>query len=246
MRHPGERRLGIYSRTTAEDPGEGYFIKTKSSKMIITYDTEENCDFCGSFHYLHKDCEEDEKIKEVEEGLKVQEAEKVGSWEKEMEDNDDDPGAIRACLDVELAKLPGKPVARFPRRAAVKFPKRNDARFLKKPVTKFPGRAVVKYPEKNVVRLPKRLVTKFLSKAASRFPRRPVAKFQRRALEEVKEVEEDEEVGDNDDDPGGLRACLEEELARTSTGAEVFAALKGAVDVGLDVPHSDSSPGLQD
>ena len=62
----------------------------------------------------------------------------------------------------------------------------------------------------------------------------------------VEEVEEDEEVGDNDDDPGRFRACLEVELARTSTGAEVFAALKGAVDVGLDVPHSDSSPGLQD
>ena len=43
---------------------------------------------------------------------------------------------------------------------------------------------------------------------------------------------------DNDDDPGRFRACSEEELARSPTGAEVFAALKGAVDVGLDDPHS--------
>merc|ERR1719376_1165511 len=28
-------------------------------------------------------------------------------------------------------------------------------------------------------------------------------------------------------------------LARTSTGAKVFAALKGAVDGGLDIPHSE-------
>ena len=27
------------------------------------------------------------------------------------------------------------------------------------------------------------------------------------------------DMGDNDDNPGGSRACLEEELARTSTGA---------------------------
>ena len=55
----------------------------------------------------------------------------------------------------------------------------------------------------------------------------------------VEEVEEDEEVEDNDDDPGGFRACSEVELARNSTGAEVFAALKGAVHVGLNVPHSE-------
>ena len=87
-----------------------------------------------------------------------------------MEDNDDDPGAIRACLDVELAKLPRRIVVKYPEkkfpsrfatrfsgRGVVKFPKRNDARFQKKPVTKFPGRAVVKYPEK-------------------KFPGKPVAK----------------------------------------------------------------------
>merc|ERR1712158_53390 len=37
---------------------------------------------------------------------------------------------------------------------------------------------------------------------------------------------------------GAFRACLDVGLARTSTGAKVFAALKGAVDGGLDIPHS--------
>merc|ERR1711910_68952 len=39
--------------------------------------------------------------------------------------------------------------------------------------------------------------------------------------------------------PGAFRACLDVGLARTSTGAKVFAALKGAVDGGLDIPHSE-------
>jgi len=46
-------------------------------------------------------------------------------------------------------------------------------------------------------------------------------------------------VEDNDDGPGAFRACLDVGLARTSTGAKVFAALKGAVDGGLDIPHSE-------
>merc|ERR1719205_107312 len=41
-------------------------------------------------------------------------------------------------------------------------------------------------------------------------------------------------VEDNDDGPGAFRACLDVGLARTSTGARVFAAMKGAVDGGLD------------
>jgi len=46
-------------------------------------------------------------------------------------------------------------------------------------------------------------------------------------------------VEDDDDGPGAFRACLDVGLARTSTGAKVFAALKGAVDGGLDIPHSE-------
>merc|ERR1711971_1541147 len=46
-------------------------------------------------------------------------------------------------------------------------------------------------------------------------------------------------VEDQDDGPGAFRACLDVGLARTSTGAKVFAALKGAVYGGLDIPHSE-------
>jgi large subunit ribosomal protein L5e len=46
-------------------------------------------------------------------------------------------------------------------------------------------------------------------------------------------------VEDNDDGPGAFRACLDVGLAGTSTGAKVFAAMKGAVDGGLDIPHSE-------
>jgi large subunit ribosomal protein L5e len=46
-------------------------------------------------------------------------------------------------------------------------------------------------------------------------------------------------VEDNSDGPGAFRACLDVGLARTSTGAKVFAAMKGAADGGLDIPHSE-------
>jgi large subunit ribosomal protein L5e len=40
--------------------------------------------------------------------------------------------------------------------------------------------------------------------------------------------------------PRPFRCNLDVGLVRTSTGARVFAALKGAVDGGLDIPHSES------
>merc|ERR1712018_624718 len=43
----------------------------------------------------------------------------------------------------------------------------------------------------------------------------------------------------NVDGTGAFRACLDVGLARTSTGAKVFAAMKGAVDGGIDIPHSE-------
>jgi len=46
-------------------------------------------------------------------------------------------------------------------------------------------------------------------------------------------------VEDVDDGPGAFRACLDVGLARTSTGAKVFGAMKGAADGGLDIPHSE-------
>ena len=40
-----------------------------------------------------------------------------------------------------------------------------------------------------------------------------------------------------DDGPGAFCCYLDIGLARTSTGARIFGALKGAVDGGLDIPH---------
>jgi large subunit ribosomal protein L5e len=45
---------------------------------------------------------------------------------------------------------------------------------------------------------------------------------------------------DDIDGPKPFKAFLDSGLARTSTGAKIFAALKGACDGGLHVPHSDS------
>ncbi|XP_050295297.1 60S ribosomal protein L5 [Anthonomus grandis grandis] len=41
-----------------------------------------------------------------------------------------------------------------------------------------------------------------------------------------------------EDGPGAFRCYLDTGLNRTSTGARVFAAMKGAVDGGLNIPHS--------
>jgi len=46
-------------------------------------------------------------------------------------------------------------------------------------------------------------------------------------------------VEDNDDGPGAFHACLDVGLARTTTGAKVFGAMKGAADGGLEIPHSE-------
>ena len=42
---------------------------------------------------------------------------------------------------------------------------------------------------------------------------------------------------DIDGSPGAFRCFLDVGLARTSTGARLFGALKGALDGGLDIPH---------
>jgi large subunit ribosomal protein L5e len=52
-------------------------------------------------------------------------------------------------------------------------------------------------------------------------------------------VGEDYNVDPADEGPRPFFAVLDTGLKRTSTGSKVFAALKGAVDGGLDVPHSD-------
>jgi len=53
------------------------------------------------------------------------------------------------------------------------------------------------------------------------------------------EVDGDEyNVEPADDGPGPFRCFLDTGLTRTTTGNKVFGALKGAVDGGLDIPHS--------
>lgn len=47
------------------------------------------------------------------------------------------------------------------------------------------------------------------------------------------------EVEKEGDGPAPFKCFLDVGLARTSTGAKVFAAMKGAVDGGLDIPHSE-------
>jgi large subunit ribosomal protein L5e len=44
---------------------------------------------------------------------------------------------------------------------------------------------------------------------------------------------------EDEDGPGPFRCHLDVGLARTTTGARVFGAMKGAVDGGLEVPHSN-------
>ena len=49
------------------------------------------------------------------------------------------------------------------------------------------------------------------------------------------------------DEPNAFYAVLDSGLARTNTGARVFGCLKGAVDGGLNVPHSEKRfPGFDD
>jgi len=45
-------------------------------------------------------------------------------------------------------------------------------------------------------------------------------------------------VESEDGQPGAFRCYLDVGLARTTTGARIFGALKGAADGGLDIPHS--------
>lgn len=48
---------------------------------------------------------------------------------------------------------------------------------------------------------------------------------------------EDYNVEDLDEGPSPFRCFLDVGLARTTTGSRVFAAMKGAADGGLEVPH---------
>lgn len=54
-------------------------------------------------------------------------------------------------------------------------------------------------------------------------------------------------IEDEDDQRGAFRCYLDVGIKRTTTGAKIFAAMKGAVDGGLNIPHSEKRfPGYKD
>ena len=55
----------------------------------------------------------------------------------------------------------------------------------------------------------------------------------------TEDVGEDYNVEAADDAPRPFQCILDTGLKRTSTGSKVFAALKGALDGGLDIPHNE-------
>jgi len=57
---------------------------------------------------------------------------------------------------------------------------------------------------------------------------------------QVKVNGEDFNVQESDDGPRPFKALLDVGLRRTTTGSKIFAALKGACDGGLNVPHSET------
>jgi len=70
--------------------------------------------------------------------------------------------------------------------------------------------------------------------------RRLLKKFGLDSIYKGQEVADGEEyyVEDVDGSPGAFRCYLDIGLYRTTTGARIFGAMKGAVDGGLDIPHS--------
>merc|ERR1712020_11967 len=71
--------------------------------------------------------------------------------------------------------------------------------------------------------------------------RRVLQKFKMDELYKGQEEVDGEEynVEPNDDGPRPFRCFLDVGLTRTTTGNKVFGALKGALDGGLDIPHSN-------
>ncbi|XP_076436523.1 large ribosomal subunit protein uL18-like isoform X2 [Babylonia areolata] len=70
--------------------------------------------------------------------------------------------------------------------------------------------------------------------------RRLLKKFGLDSIYKGQEVADGEEfyVEDEEGQPGAFRCYLDIGLYRTTTGARIFGAMKGAVDGGLDIPHS--------
>merc|ERR1719300_102234 len=70
--------------------------------------------------------------------------------------------------------------------------------------------------------------------------RRLLKKFKIDGIYKGKEEADGEEfyVEDEDGEPAAFRCYLDIGLYRTTTGARIFGALKGAADGGIDIPHS--------
>ena len=56
---------------------------------------------------------------------------------------------------------------------------------------------------------------------------------------DVPHANEDEEANEDDDPAGPFKALLDVGLARTTTGARIWGALKGCCDGGVKIPHND-------
>ena len=54
----------------------------------------------------------------------------------------------------------------------------------------------------------------------------------------VEEVDGEEYYVEKEGERGAFYCVLDTGLSRTSSGARIFGVLKGAVDGGLDIPHS--------
>lgn len=69
--------------------------------------------------------------------------------------------------------------------------------------------------------------------------RRVNAKFMLEYVGNTDVTGEDYSVEANEDGPNPFNALLDVGLSRTTTGARIFGALKGATDGGLDIPHNE-------
>jgi len=70
--------------------------------------------------------------------------------------------------------------------------------------------------------------------------RRVNTKFDLKSYSGVKEATGEDYLVEADGEKGPFSAVLDVGLVRTTTGARVFGALKGAVDGGLNIPHSNN------
>ena len=116
---------------TQEETYQGQRCLTGKDRVRDTTCKTDMHGYCEKFSNIFPFPDKKQHCYKVEKEEEVEEDEEKG-------DNDDDPGAIRDYLDAELAKDPGKPVAKFPSRFASRSPRIRDFKFPEKPANKFP------------------------------------------------------------------------------------------------------------